>query len=72
MVPKIQRECVLPKAVLISFCDITDSVPNLVEPKSMDESIIQRHGRLESLGDCERRAEADYRVHRERDHDGAV
>ena len=27
---------------------------------------------MEYLGDRERRAEADHRVHRERDHDGAV
>ncbi len=38
----------------------------------MDESVVQCHGRMEYLGDRERRAEADHRVHRERDHDGAV
>lgn len=38
----------------------------------MDESLIRCHGRLGHLGDSERRTEADHRVHRERDHDGAV
>ena len=38
----------------------------------MDESVIQSYGWLGYLGDSERRTEADNRVHRERDHDGAV
>ena len=36
------------------------------------ESFIRCHGWLGHLGDRERRTEADHRVHRERDHDGAV
>ena len=38
----------------------------------MDESVVQCHGRMEYLGDRERRAETNYRVHRERNHDGTV
>ena len=38
----------------------------------MDEPIVRRYGRMGHLGDSERRAEADNRVHRERNHDGAV
>ena len=38
----------------------------------MDESFIRCYGRLGHLGDSERRTEADHRVHREPDHDGAV
>ena len=38
----------------------------------MDESFIRCHGWLGHLGDCEWRTEADHRVHRERNHDGAV
>lgn len=37
----------------------------------MDESVVQCHGRMEYLGDRERRAETNYRVHRERNHDDA-
>ena len=43
-----------------------------VKPSAVDESFIRCHGWLGHLGDCERRTEADHRVHRERDHDGAV
>ena len=42
------------------------------KPQSLDESFIRGHGRLGHLGDSEWRTEADNRVHRERDHDGAV
>ena len=38
----------------------------------MDESFIRCYGRLGHLGDSEWRTEADHRVHRERNHDGAV
>ena len=38
----------------------------------MDESVVQCHGRMEYLGDRERRAETNYRVHRECNHDGPV
>ena len=38
----------------------------------MDESVIQGYGWLGHLGDCEWRTEADHRVHRERNYDGAV
>ena len=72
MVSEIQRECVLSEVVLLGFCDLTYSVPNPVKPSAVDESFIRCHGRLGHLGDRERRAEADYRVHRECDHDGAV
>ena len=37
-----------------------------------DESFIRCHGWLGHLGDCEWRTEADHRLHRERNHDGAV
>ena len=54
------------------FSDLTCSVPNPVKPEPVDESFIRCHGWLGHLGDCEWRTEADNRVHRERDHDGAV
>ena len=38
----------------------------------MDEPVVQGHGRLWNLGDSEWRTEADNRVHRERNYDGAV
>ena len=72
MVSEVQRERVLSETVLSGLCDFTYSVPNPVKPQSLDESFIRCYGRLGHLGDCEWRAEADHRVHRERDHDGAV
>ena len=72
MVSEVQREHVLPEVVFLSFCDFTYSVPNPVKPSAVDESFIRCYGRLGHLGDSEWRTEADNRVHRERDHDGAV
>ena len=72
MVSEIQRERVLPKTVLPGLCDFTYSVPNPVKPQSLDESFVRCYGRLGHLGDSEWRTEADHRVHRECDHDGAV
>ena len=72
MVSEIQRERVLQKTILLGLCDFTYSVQNLVKPSAVDESFIRCHGWLGHLGDRERRTEADHRVHRERDHDGAV
>ena len=72
MVSEVQGECVLSEVVFLSFCDLTYSVPNPVKPSAVDESFIRCHGRLGHLGDSERRTEADHRVHRECDHDGAV
>ena len=72
MVSEVQGECVLSETVLPGLCDFTYSVPNPVKPQSLDESFIRCYGRLGHLGDSEQRTEADYRVHREPDHDGAV
>ena len=72
MVSEIQRECVLSETIFPGLCDFTYSVPNPVKPELVDEPIVRRYGRMGHLGDSERRAEADNRVHRERDHDGAV
>lgn len=72
MVSEVQRERVLQKTILPGLCDFTYSVPNLVKPSAVDESFIRCHGWLGHLGDRERRTEADHRVHRERDHDGAI
>ena len=72
LVSKIQGECVLSETVLPGLCDFTYSVPNSVKPQSLDESFIRCHGWLGHLGDCEWRTEADHRVHRERNYDGAV
>ena len=72
MVSEVQRERVLPKVVLTGFCDFHDLIQNATESEPVDESFIRCHGRLGHLGDSERRTEADNRVHRERDHDGAV
>ena len=72
MVSEVQGECVLSETVLPGLFDFTYSVPNPVKPSAVDESFIRCHGWLGHLGDRERRTEADHRVHRERDHDGAV
>ena len=72
MVSEIQRECILSEAVSIGVRDFTYSIPNSVKSRFVDESIIQSHGRLGHLGDCERRTEVDHRVYRERNYDGAV
>ena len=72
LVSEVQGECVLSETVLSVLCDFTYSVPNPVKPQSLDESFIRCYGRLGHLGDSEWRTEADHRVHRERNHDGAV
>ena len=72
LVSEIQRECILSEVVFLSFCDLTYSVPNPVKLSAVDESFIRCHGWLGHLGDSEWRTEADHRVHRERNHDGAV
>ena len=72
MVSEVQGECVFSETVLSGLCDFTCSVPNLVKPSAVDESFIRCHGWLGHLGDSERGTEADHRVHRERNHDGAV
>jgi uncharacterized protein with gpF-like domain len=72
MVSEVQGECVLSETVLSGLCDFTYSVPNTVKPQSLDESFIRCYGRLGHLGDSEWRTEADHRVNRERNHDGAV
>ncbi len=72
MVSEIQRECILSEVVFLSFCDLTYSVPNPVKLSAVDESFIRCHGWLGHLGDSEWRTEANNRVHRERNYDGAV
>ena len=72
VVSEIQGECVLSKVVFLIFCDLTYSVPNPVKPSAVDESFIRCHGWLGHLGDSEWRTEANNRVHRERNYDGAV
>ena len=71
-VSEIHRERVLSKTFLPGLCDFTYSVLNPVKPSAVDESFIRCHGWLGHLGDCEWRTEADHRVHRERNYDGAV
>lgn len=71
MVSEVQRGRVLQKTILPDLCDLTYSVPNPVKPSAVDESFIRCHGWLGHLGDCEWRTEADNRVHRERNYDGA-
>ena len=72
MVSEIQGECVLSETILPGLCDFTYSVPDPVKPSAVDESFIRCHGRLGHLGNSERREKAYHRVHRERNHDGAV
>ena len=72
MVSEIQGECVLSETILPGLCDFTYYVPNSVKPSAVDESFIRYHGWLGHPGDCEWRTEADHRVHRERNYDGAV
>ena len=64
MVSEVQRERVLSEVVLTGFCDINDLIQNATESEC--------HGWLGHLGDREWRTEADNRVHRERNYDGAV
>lgn len=71
MVSEIQRERVLPETILPGLCDFSYSVPHIAEPSAVDESFIRCHGWLGHLGDSEWRTEADHRVHRERNYDGA-
>ena len=71
MVSEVQRERVLSEAVLAGFRDIDDLVPNATESEPVAKSSVKCHGWLGHLGDRERRAETDYRVHRECNHDGA-
>ena len=71
LVSEIQRECVLSEAVLTGFRDIDDLVPNAAESELVAKSFVKCYGWLGHLGDRERRAETDYRVYRERDHDCA-
>lgn len=49
----VQRECIFQKAVFIGFRDFAYFVSNIVESESVDESIVQSHGRLGHLGDRE-------------------
>ena len=72
MVSQVQGECVLSETILHGLCDFSYSVPHIAEPSAVDESFIRCHGWLGHLGDCEWRTEADHRLHRERNHDGAV
>ena len=72
IVSEIQGKRVLSEVVFLSFCDLTYLVPNPVKPEPVDEPVIRRYGRMGHLGDREWRAEADYRVHRERNYDGTV
>ena len=72
LVSEVQRECVLSETFFLIFSDLTCSVPNPVKPEPVDESFIRCHGWLGHLEDCEWRTEADHRVHREGNHDGAV
>ena len=72
LVSKIQGECVLSEVVLTGLCDFDDLIQNTTESEPVDESFIRCHGWLGHLGDRERRTEADHRVHRERNYDGAV
>ncbi len=69
---KFKESVFFQKAILLGLCDFTYSVPNLVKPSAVDESFVRCYGWLGHLGDRERREAADHRVHRERDHDGAV
>lgn len=72
MVSEIQGECVLSETILPGLCDFDDLIQNVTESELVDESVVRRYGRMGHLGDSERRTEADNRVHRERNHDGAV
>ena len=63
LVSEVQRGRVLQKTILPGLCDLTYSVPNLVKPSAVDESVVQCHGRMEYLGDRERRTATDHRVH---------
>ena len=46
MVQEIQREHIFPETVLSGICDESDTVPDLAEPESVDESTVQDHGWL--------------------------
>lgn len=72
LVSEVQRERVLSEAVFTGLCDIDDPIQNTVKPELVDESVVRCYGWMEYLGDRERRAATDHRVHRERNHDGTV
>ena len=72
LVSEVQRERVLSETILPGLCDFDDIIQNATEPELVDEPVVRCHGRMGHLGDSERREAADNRVHRERNHDGAV
>ena len=72
MVSEIQGECVLSEVVPTGVRDFDDLIQNIIESELVDKPIVRRYGWLGHLGDSERRTDTDHRVHRERDHDGAV
>ncbi len=72
VVSEVQREHVIPKVVSIDFRDFDDLVQNALESEPVDESVIRGHGWLGYLGDRKWRTEAENRVYRKRDYDGAI
>ena len=72
VVSEIQKSVFFRKLFLLAFVTSLIPIPNPVKPQFVDESFIRCHGWLGYLGDSEWRTEADNRVHRERNYDGAV
>ena len=72
LVSEVQRERVLSETFFLIFSDLTCSVPNPVKPEPVDEPIVWYYGGMGHLGEREWRTEADHRVHRERNYDGAI
>ena len=69
---KFKESVFFRKLFLLAFVTSLILFRTLLNRDLWMNSFIRCHGWLGHLGDCEWRTEADHRVHRERDHDGAV
>lgn len=63
MVYHIQSIVFLQKVVSAGIYYLANPVPDTTEPEPVDESVVQRNGRLGHLGNSERGKAADDRVH---------
>ena len=69
---KFKESVFFRKLFFLAFVTSLILFRTLLNRQSLDESFIRCYGWLGHLGDSEWRTEADHRVHRERNHDGAV
>ena len=69
---KFKESVFFRKLFLLAFVTSMILFRTLLNPELVAKSFVKCYGWLGHLGDRERRAETDYRVYRERDHDCAV